>query len=212
MKRLLALAVVLLAAGMVWAQSRPAPGSEYQLISPPQQVSGSKIEVVEFFNYACPHCYEFEPLLKTWLATKPPDVDFRYVPAVFNQNMLPLAKLYYTLEEMELLSRLHDKVYAAIHDKGINLVDRATLVKWVGEQGVDTKRFAAVFDSFSVANKAQRAAQMTRAFRVPGTPYVAVNGKYLTGPSMTLNPKGGVDANRFMQVLNGLIDMERRKS
>ena len=212
MKRVIAMLTAVLIAGVTFAQSRPTPGTEYRLISPPQRVAGTQIEVVEFFNYACPHCYDFEPLLKSWLAKKPADIEFRYVPAVFNQDMLPLAKLHYALEEMGLLPTLHEKVYAAIHDKGTNLIDRTAILKWAGEQGVESKKFEAVFDSFSVGNKAHRAAQMTRAYRVPGTPYVAVNGKYLTGPSMTLKAGGGVDANRFVQVLNGLIDMARRRS
>jgi protein dithiol oxidoreductase (disulfide-forming) len=212
MKRVLVilLALAATASAALYAQSRPTAGTEYRMVNPAQPVSGTKIEVVEFFNYACPHCYDFEPLLKTWLATKPADVEFRYVPAVFNQRMLPLARVYYTLEEMGLLDKLHMKVYAAIHEQGLRLDEKAVLMRWVAEQGVDADKFHAVFDSFSVGTKAQRATQMTRNYRVPGTPYVVVNGKYLTGPSMTLRADGGVDAKRFVQVLNGLIDMARR--
>jgi len=53
------------------------------------------------------------------------DVEFRYVPAVFNERMLPLAKTYYALEELELLDRMHERVYEAIHEKHVNLADRA---------------------------------------------------------------------------------------
>jgi len=116
MKRLIALTLIL-AAAAVLAQSKPTPGVEYKVIAPAQAAAGNKIEVAEFFNYACPHCYEFEPLLKTWVSKKPADVEFRYVHAVFNERMVPLAKLYYALEEMQLRARLHDKVYEAIHDK-----------------------------------------------------------------------------------------------
>jgi protein dithiol oxidoreductase (disulfide-forming) len=82
-------------------------------------------------------------------------------------------------------------------------------VKWLAEQAVDVKKFESVFDSFGVDSKAKRAAQMTRNYRIPGTPYLIVGGKYLTGPSMTLKGGEGVDAARFVQVLNELIDMSR---
>jgi protein dithiol oxidoreductase (disulfide-forming) len=213
MKRLIAVLASFLFAGIVLAQSAPKPGAEYRLINPAQSVSGTKIEVLEFFNYACPHCYEFEPTIKGWKNRKPADVDFSYVPAVFNERMMPLAKLYYALEETGLLPTLHDKVYDAIHRQGKNLTDRESIVKWVSEQpGVDAKKFEAAFDSFSVGNKVQRAAQLTRNYRVPGTPYVAVSGTYLTGPSMTLNASGAFDPRRFQQVLDSLIDMARRKA
>lgn len=213
MKRLIAVLASFLIAGIVFAQNAPKAGAEYQIINPAQPVSGSKIEVLEFFNYACSHCNDFEPLLKGWLARKPADVEFTYVPAIFNERMIPLAQMHYALAETGLLPTLHDKVYDAIHRQNAKLFDRSSIIKWVSEQpGVDARKFEAAFDSFSVGNKVQRAMQLTRDFRVPGTPYVAVNGKYLTGPSMTIGANGGVDARRFQQVLNALIDMARRKA
>lgn len=193
------------------AFAQPTLNVDYRLINPPQApASKMGVEVLEFFNYACGHCYDFEPLLKSWLKSKPSDAAFRYVPAVFNESMMPLAKLHYSLEEMGLLEKLHERVYTAIHVQNQRLVTRDAIVKWIGGQGVDEKKFAATFDSFSVANKAQRAAQLTRNMRVPGTPYVVVGGRYLTGPSMVLRPGGGgVDAKRFVVVLEELIDMAR---
>jgi thiol:disulfide interchange protein DsbA len=193
------------------AAAKPVLDKEYKLLDPvqPQATTVKGVEVLEFFNYACPHCYEFEPSLKTWLKNKPKNTDFRYVPAVFNERMFPLAKLYYALEEMALLEKLHEKVYYAIHQQQLNLLDRAILLKWIGEQGVDVKKFEATFDSFSVNNKAQRAAQMTRNYHIPGTPYLIVGGRYLTGPSMSVGADGSVDHNRLMQILNELIDMSQ---
>ena len=200
--------------GIVLAASvtaKPVADKEYKLVDPPQPqpstVNG--VEALEFFNYACSHCYEFEPHLKTWLKNKPKNVEFRYVPAVFNERMMPLAKIYYTLEEMALLEKLHDKVYFAIHQQQLNLTDRAILLKWLGEQAVDTKKFEAVFDSFGVNNKVQRAALMTRNYHIPGTPYVIIGGRYLTGPSMSLGADGSVDHNRLMQILNELVEMRQ---
>ena len=191
------------------AAAKPIADKEYKLIEPPQpqQTSAKSVEVLEFFNYACPHCYEFEPNLKTWLKSKPKNVVFRYVPAVFNERMIPLAKIYYVLEEMALLDKLHEKVYYAIHQQQLNLIDRSILLKWVGEQGVDAKKFEATFDSFSVNNKVQRASQMTRSYHIPGTPYLVIGGRYITGPSMTVRADGNLDPNRLAQVLNELIDM-----
>src|SRR5262245_8258905 len=44
---------------------QPVRDKEYKLINPPQKTeSGKKIEVVEFFSYACGHCADFEPILQ----------------------------------------------------------------------------------------------------------------------------------------------------
>src|SRR5260221_5240283 len=166
MKQLrLILLVALTIPGFVLASAvaaKPVLDKDYKLIDPPQPQPATVkgVEVLEFFNYACPHCYQFEPNLKTWLKNKPKNAEFRYVPADVNERMIPLAKIYYTLEEMALLEKLHDKVYYAIHQQQLNLTEQAVLLKWIGEQGVDTKKFEAVFDSFSVNKKVQRATQM----------------------------------------------------
>ena len=191
MKRLIALAATLIISTSVFGQGAPVAGREYRPVNPPQPVSGNQIEVLEFFSYACPHCDEFEPLLNSWLSSKPKWVSFSHVPAVFNKSMVPLAMLYYTLEETGNLPQLHAKVYDAIHRQGKNLNDREAIMGWVATQGVDMKEFEAAYDSFSVGNKTQRAIQMTRNYRIPGTPYLVVNGKYLTGPGMTLKAGGG---------------------
>ena len=215
MKQLrLTLLVALTIMGFVFASAvvaKPVLDKEYKLIDPaqPQPATVKGVEVLEFFNYACPHCYDFEPHLKTWLKNRPKNVEFRYVPAVFNERMIPLAKIYYTLEEMALLDSLHEKVYGAMHQKQLNLTDREVMLKWMGEQGVDTKKFEAVFDSFSVNNKVQRATLMTRNYHIPGTPYLIIGGRYMTGPSMSVGADGNVDHNRLTQVLNELIDMRQ---
>jgi thiol:disulfide interchange protein DsbA len=210
MKRLIAFVVALLVSTSVFGQGAPVLGKEYRLIDPPQPVSGNQVEVLEFFSYACPHCDDFEPLLNSWLSSKPANVKFSHVPAVFSKRMVPHAKLYYTLQETGLLTQLHSRVYDAVHRQGNNLANREAIMKWAAAQDVDMKEFEAAYDSFSVGNKVQRAMQLARNYRIPGTPYLIVNGKYLTGPGMTMRPDGrGVDAQRFVVVLNTLIEMER---
>ena len=210
MKRSIAVILMLVASTAVFAQGAPVAGKEYKEINPPQPVTGNQVEVLEFFSYACPHCDAFEPILQNWLSNKPKGVAFRYVPAVFNKRMIPLAQLYYTLEETDNLGKLHGKVYDAIHRQGKNLFDRDAILEWAATQGVDMKQFEATYDSFSVGTQTQRAMQMTRNYRIPGTPYLVVNGKYLTGPSMVVrSDNSGIDVNRFIYVLNTLIDIER---
>ena len=210
MKRLIAVLLTFTVSTAVFAQGAPVAGKEFRPLNPPQPVSGNQVEVLEFFSYACSHCDAFEPILNNWLSSKPKGVTFRHVPAIFGKRMIPLGQLYYTLEETDNLGKLHAKVYDAIHRQGKNLSNREAILDWAATQGVDMKKFEAAYDSFSVGNKTQRAMQMTRNYRIPGTPYLVVNGKFLTGPSMVVRSDGrGVDANRFIFVLNTLVDTER---
>jgi len=215
MKLLKHLAVaVLLGAGLVQAaNAAPVLDKEYKIINPAVPTdSPGKVEVLEFFQYTCGHCYDFEPFVKTWKAKKPKDVEWRYVPTVWDASRIPQAKIYYTLEALGLLDQLHDKVYDAIHQKGLLLSDRAVLSKWIAAQpGVNAKKFEETYDSFGVDNKVQRAAQMTKAYLIKGTPTVIVNGKYATGPGFATGASGNVDYEHFGQILNELIAMEQKK-
>lgn len=188
------------------AQAAPQVDVEYKLIKPAQPVMGKKIEVIEFFSYACPHCGEFEPALQGWLKRKPKDVDYRMVPMVFRAQWKPPAKLYYTLETMGIIDQYHQKVYDAFYKQNKDLTTDQAVKDWAKSAGIDATRFSEIYDSFAVDTKIQRAMTIGRAYGVQFTPSLAVNGKYLTGPSMA----GGHDYGKFFGVLDQLIDMERR--
>lgn len=78
------LALSLTAGGALAAEFRE--GKEYALLPQAQPADAKgKVEVIEFFWFGCPHCYEFEPTLKSWVKTLPADVAFRRVPADFGR-------------------------------------------------------------------------------------------------------------------------------
>lgn len=184
----------------------PILHKDYRPVIPPQPTeTGNKIEVIEFFFYGCSHCYDLEPYLKKWLSSAPKDVAFRRVPAVFRDDWIPLTKTFYTLEALGELNRLNEAVFEAIHVKHINLSDEQTLLEWMAQHGVDRKKFADVYNSFSINNRALFAKNLTRAYGVEGTPSLVVDGKYLTGPGMTGSHESA------MQVLEQLIDKARQE-
>ncbi len=189
-----------------------SPGRDFRLINPPQPTdSGNQVEVLEFFWYGCPHCNALQPSLRVWLKKKPADVQFRRVPAVFDDSWLPLTFTYYALDAMGLAGKLHYDVFAAIHEQKIRLSDQAVLFDWVAKQGVDRQQFANTYSSFGVKNRGMRSIEMTRQYDIPGTPALTVDGKYLVAPSRFLNPDRSVDYERYFQVLDQVIAMARKE-
>lgn len=185
-------------------------GKDYRLIDPPQPTDGGKkIEVIEFFSYACIHCYNLEPALNGWLKQKPADVEFKRVPAVFRDSWVPLAKAYYALEALGLVDKLHQRLFVAIHDQNVHLEDQKVLFDWVAKEGVDRKKFVDTFNSFSVQNRAQRAVDMTRDYGIEGTPALVVAGKYQPTPSV-VNPDRTINYGRYFQGLDQVIDLARK--
>jgi thiol:disulfide interchange protein DsbA len=185
-------------------------GKDFQPVNPPQPTdSGNKVEVIEFFSYACPHCHSLQPSLAAWLKRKPADVEFRRVPAVFQDNWIPFARIYYTLDAMGLVEKLHHDVFAAIHEQKVRLQDPKVLFEWIASKGVDKQKFTDTYNSFSVQSRTQRATDVTRRYNVPFTPAIVVDGRYLTGPSMTATGNT-VDYDRFFKVLDQIIASARK--
>ena len=45
----------------------PEAGTDFLVLQNPQPLqTGDKIEVTEFFQYSCPHCFAFTPDLNAW--------------------------------------------------------------------------------------------------------------------------------------------------
>ena len=176
--RIFALGTALTVALPVSAQTT---GKDYQPITPVQPTDDpSRVEVVEFFSYGCPHCADFNPLLSTWIAKLPGDVVVKKVPVSFGRAAWAnLAKLYYALEITGDLGRLEADIFKAIHQERVNLFEEKTLTDWVARKGVDQKKFADTFASFGVMSKVKRGDQMAQAYRISGVPSLAVDGKYM---------------------------------
>lgn len=206
--RLIAVIVCLSAlAGTARAQ---VAGKDFQAVNPVQPAeTGNKVEVIEFFSYACPHCSSLQAPLRTWLKRKPADVEFRRIPAIFQENWVPFARIYYTLEAMGLVDKLHHDVFAAVHEQKVRLQETKVLFDWVATKGVDKQKFADTYNSFSVQSRTQRAVDLTRRYAIEFTPALVVDGRYLTGPSMT-STGNTVDYDRFLKVLDQLIAVARK--
>lgn len=179
-------------------------GHDYVRVKNAQPVAtGNKVEVLEFFWYRCPHCFQLEPALNTWLKTLPKDAQVRRVPAVFRDDWAPAAKTYYTLEQMGLLDRLHHKVFDAYHVENINLNDPAVLGGWIAKQGVDRKKFEAIYNSFSTQSKTLQGGKLAAAYGITGVPVFIIDGKYTTTMAMANSEA------RLFEILDQLIDKAR---
>jgi thiol:disulfide interchange protein DsbA len=174
-------ALVSLLALALPAQAQLAAGVDFAEIKPPLQVDNpAKIEVVEFFSYACPHCNDLNPIVKKWAAKLPADVAFKRIPVSFNSPFYQLmAKLFYTLESLGEMEKLDAAAFDAIHVKGLKLIDEKSVQEWAVSQGVDAKKFSDAFKSFSVDSNVKRADQLSRSAKIPGVPALVVDGRYL---------------------------------
>ena len=181
--------------------AKPEAGTDYLVVDKKVAVEApaGKIEVVEFFWYNCPHCNAFEPALDAWVGRLPKDVVMRRVPVGFRDEFVPQQRLFYTLEAMDLIDKLHARVFTAIHAEKQDLTRSEGIANWVAKQGVDKTKFMEQFNSFSIATKASRATQLQNAYKVEGVPAMGVAGRFYTDGSLAKSMP------RALQVVDYLV-------
>jgi thiol:disulfide interchange protein DsbA len=205
-----ALSLSLVAIAASASPASPQNGVDYRTLDKEQQTdSGKKVEVTEFFWYSCPHCNAFEPSLEAWVKKQGDHIVFKRVPVAFREDFVPQQKLFYALEALGKVDEMQQKVFNAIHKERKRLDTDAAIADWVAQQGIDKQKFSDIYNSFGIQSKARRAAQLQTAYQVDGVPMVAVEGHYLTSPSivgtgMKNAPEDALQAGT-LQVMDWLV-------
>ncbi len=185
MKSLIALTVGL---GLIFGSQAHAEdtwvaGKNYFVIEPVQATTtGDKIEVVEVFSYACPHCNEVAPMVADIKKRLPANAEFVMLPAQFGFSAWQtFAKGFYTAQALGLIDKTHADLFRKIYvDKTIDSRSPtfAAVADFYANYGVTAEDFIATSNSFAVKAKLKRNEGLIKAYGVDGTPAFVINGKY----------------------------------
>lgn len=175
-------------------------GTHYFALEEPRRVRGDDVEVMEFFSYACIHCYNFDAPLEEWAEAREDRIDFKRTPAVASAFWRLLGGVYYTLEEMDLLEEHHTAVFQALHDRGERLASIDQIVDFMADRGVDSTEFRQVFLSSEVQNRLSQADLLARRMRVASVPSIIVDGRWLVRTTANVGPA------RMLDVMDHLVE------
>lgn len=186
LKRLLLIVAGLSLAGACTAQPPAAApyqlGVQYVAITPAQPlVNDGKIEVVEVFSYACPHCWHFEPYAEQIQKQLPKGVVFRMMPAVFSPAWEPYARAFYAAQTLGVLGKTHVALFKALHEQHEPLYSLQDLAGFYSHYGVKPAEFLRVANSDAVDQQIMHAIRLGQAWGIEGTPTIVVDGKYRSG-------------------------------
>ncbi|MEB1611193.1 thiol:disulfide interchange protein DsbA/DsbL [Xanthomonas campestris pv. campestris] len=183
---LLLLLLMPLAACAADKNAPPVEGDDYIVIDGGQPYAplAGKVEVVEVFGYTCPHCAHFEPTLETWVARQPSYVRFTPVPAAFGGFWDAFARAYFAADLLGVAKRSHRAMFEAIHEKQTvptQNVAPEELAAFYAGYGVPQQRFIETYNSQAVDARLDAAREFAKRSKLPGTPAIVVNGRYLIG-------------------------------
>ena len=166
-------------------------GVNYTRIVPgqPTDVPAGQVEVLEFFWYACPHCFALEPMVEAWKKSKPSYITF--VPRAGDlERWTPRARPAVTTPSRAWASSTN--CTARYSRKS-----RSTAIRWSPAIRPTRRRpsayrrrspkrkespksaFKAAYHSMGVEARLQRADELVQRYRIDGVPTFVVNGKYL---------------------------------
>jgi protein dithiol oxidoreductase (disulfide-forming) len=195
-------------------------GVNYTRLVPaqPTSVPSGQVEVLEFFWYACPHCYALDPLVVNWEKSKPSYISFTRVPTQWNEGHRSLARLFYTLQSMGKLNQFHDDVFKEIHVNGNVLIgsespsqaERAQ-VAFIRKLGISDSDFEKAYHSFEVEKSLQRADELVQRYRITGVPTFVVNGKYVADLGTASLPSQTPIPERLITLLSDLAAQEHKR-
>jgi thiol:disulfide interchange protein DsbA len=184
--RLLLLALLACAWPLAAARAADAPappafeeGRDYvRLPTPMPPAAPGKIEVVEFFSYTCPHCYDLDPTVRDWLKRKPENVTFTQIAVALGASWEPSARAYYAAEALGVLDQIHQPLFDAIQREKRKLGSEDELAAFFAEHGVNQDAFRKAYQSFTTETQLRRANQLAQRYGVRGVPTVIVGGQY----------------------------------
>jgi protein dithiol oxidoreductase (disulfide-forming) len=197
------------------AASEWQDGVNYTRLVPaqPTSVPAGQVEVLEFFWYACPHCYALDPLIESWDKSKPAYISFTRVPVLWNEGHRSLARLYYTLESMGKLKQAHAEIFKEIQVNGDPLIGadpnsaaaaERVQVAFVKKLGISEAAFEQAYHSMGVETAMQRADELVQRYRITGVPTFVVNGKYVADVGTAGGPE------RLMSLISDLAAQEHK--
>lgn len=202
LKKIALLSLFCLLSGGFAQAAKYTEGVEYQRIADQPTESADKIEVLEFFWYGCPHCYQFDPILDKWLKTKPANVEFVRVPAVFRPEWKVHARAYYALQAMGLGEKYHSVIFDAMHKDKKNLYTEAEMIDFLVSKGVNKEDFNAAYNAFSIDGQVRKAISKVKGYAITGVPAMAVNGKYL------ISGAGAGSYENMLRIVDHLVEQE----
>lgn len=216
LSRLFTLVTLMCAAFSTLAQPLlPEPfkaGEHYfQLPEPVRPRDPAKIEVVEEFQYGCPHCYRFEPQLTAWRNKQPADVDVQQMPIVWNQLGELHARAFYAAQALGVLDKTHHAMFVAIHEKSNMLNTKDKVQQVFIDAGVKAELFNKAFDSFGVTNQIAQSKSRMLSYKLEGTPELVVAGKYRISGVAFRAPTEQEAFAKMLVVADYLIGKERKQ-
>ncbi len=175
-------------------------GKHYTVLKEPLEVAENT--VTEFFWLGCPHCQDFEPIIKEAVNSNDKIILDRVHAALGDRWALD-ARIYYALVKSGN-EKYFDELFALYKDLRLTkgqLPELKDLEAFFNERNINTEEFFELADSGLVLEEIQSGLNEMLSNEITGVPSIVVNGKYLVKSPLPENIKNQEDYNILINYL-----------
>lgn len=177
------LAVIFLLPG--WVHAAEKIRGKYEVIGDISKLKNIKtIEMSEFFNYSCGHCYRFLETSKRLHAKFKDKLHHKKFPIYWgNQTAYP-AMAYYIADELGIEEEFTQELFDTNFKLGVNIF-QPKVIKFLARDFKVSKEMTEGMQSASIKNKTDHSLELAQQFKANETPTIIINDVLKVAPSMT---------------------------
>lgn len=177
----------------------PAAGKEYIEI---RQAPSAQKEVVEFFSFYCPHCYDFEltyQIPNKIKAALPEDAKLvQYHVNFLGRESENLTRAWALAMALEVEEKVKTALFEGAQKNAFKSMEDIRAVFLAN--GVSAEQFDDGINSFSVNSLVSKQVQAAESFNIRGVPVFFVNDKY------QINAEGFSNVNSTNEFIQRYVD------
>ena len=190
MKKVSAVLLVALFLLPGWAQADEKIRGKYEVIGDINKLKDVKtIEMTEFFNYSCGHCYQFLETSKRLHARFKDKLHHKKFPIYWgNQTAYP-SMAFYIADELGVEEEFTYELFDTNFKLNINIF-QPKVIKFLAREFKISKEMTEGMQSASIKTKTDHSLELAKQFKANETPTIIINDVLKVAPSLT---NGSVD-------------------
>lgn len=185
MRKLSAVLLTLLFLLPVGVQADEKIRGKYEVIGDISRLKNVKtIEMIEFFNYSCGHCYRFLETSKRLHAKFKDKLHHKKSPIYWgNQTAYP-AMAFYIADELGVEEEFTQELFDTNFKLGVNIF-QPKVIKFLAREFKISKEMTEGMQSASIKAKTDHSLELAKQFKANETPTIIINDVLKVAPSMT---------------------------
>lgn len=168
--------------------STPINGVHYKEIS--NNLALKQYDFIQFFSFSCHHCFRFEIETNSLNLITKKYKKIKRIPVSFGKKESEkYAKLYLTLEYLEIEDTYYKRIFEDIHVYRNKKFDLEKICKRLNINQNLIKKIKNLYYSKEIINIFEKTQEIIKQYEISGVPALAIENKYVTNAAMTRGTK-----------------------